>query len=144
VTTVIIVAAITIYGAVLLGLGVSGFSNEHALAARGVPAVAHVSATSGYGKGTIQVTYQVNGHAVQGTVGADPASVYRGEMLPVVYDPSSPGVVSLANDVNDTSSATSETIVGAVFLLLSPAAFLLSMISRHRHRRRAVRDVLGD
>jgi hypothetical protein len=48
-------------GAVLFGLGLSGFANVHALAASGVPTLGRVSATSGYGKTSIQVTYQVDG-----------------------------------------------------------------------------------
>jgi len=52
----ILLAGIVIYGAVLVGLGISGFVNEHELAASGVPAVGQVTATSGYGKNTIQVT----------------------------------------------------------------------------------------
>ena len=132
------------YGAILLGLGLSGFANAHALATRGVPALARVSATSGYGKNTIQVTYQVDGRAVQGTVGVEPSSVYQGERLSVVYDPSSPGVVSLASDVGDTSSAWAETVVGAFFLLLVPVAFLLTIFGRRRRRRRAINAALGD
>jgi Protein of unknown function (DUF3592) len=140
----VLLAGLTIYGAVSVGLGISGFVNEHELATSGVPAVARVTATSGYGKDTIQVTYQVNGRAVQGTVGADPSSVYQGEVLSVVYDPSSPGVVSLASDVGDTSSAWAETIVGAIFLLLVPVSFLLTIIGRRRRRRRAINAALGD
>jgi Protein of unknown function (DUF3592) len=140
----VLLAGLTIYGAVSVGLGISGFVNEHELATSGVPAVARVTATSGYGKDTIQVTYQVNGRSVQGTVGADPSSVYQGEVLSVVYDPSSPSVVSLAGDAGDTSSAWAETIVGAIFLLLVPVSFLLTIIGRRRRRRRAINAALGD
>ena len=141
---IILLAGLTIYGAVSLGLGISGFVNFHELATSGVPTVARVTATSGYGKDTIQVTYQVDGRSVQGTVGADPSSVYQGEVLSVVYDPSSPGVVSLASDVGDTSSAWAETIVGAIFLLLVPVSFLLTIIGRRRRRRRAINAALGE
>ena len=141
---IILLAGLTIYGAVSLGLGISGFVNSHELATSGVPTVARVTATSGYGKDTIQVTYLVDGRAVQGTVGADPSSVYQGEVLSVVYDPSSPGVVSLASDVGDTSSAWAETIVGAIFLLLIPVSFLLTIIGRSRRRRRAISAALGE
>jgi Protein of unknown function (DUF3592) len=141
---IILLAGLTIYGAVSVGLGISGFINEHELATSGVPTVARVTATSGYGKDTIQVTYQVDGRSVQGTVGADPSSVYQGEVLSVVYDPSSPGVVSLASDVGDTSSAWAETIVGAIFLLLVPVSFLLTILGRRRRRRRAINAALGD
>jgi hypothetical protein len=141
---IILLAGIVIYGAVSLGLGISGFVNEHDLAASGVPAVGRVTATSGYGKNTIQVTYPVGGREVQGTVSADPSSVYQGEVLSVVYDPSSPGVVSLASDVGDTSSAWAETIVGAIFLLLIPFSLLLTIIGRRRRRRRAINAALGD
>jgi hypothetical protein len=140
----VLLAGLTIYGAVSVGLGISGFVNEHELATSGVPTVARVTATSGYGNDTIQVTYQVNGRTVQGTVGADPSSVYQGEVLSVVYDPSSPGVVSLASDVGDTSSAWAETIIGAIFLLLVPVSFLLTTIGRRRRRRRAINAALGD
>jgi hypothetical protein len=141
---IIMLVGLTIVGAVSLGLGISGFINSRELATSGVPTVARVTATSGYGNDTIQVTYDVDGRAVQGTVGADPSSVYQGELLSVVYDPSSPGVVSLASDVGDTSSAWSETITGAVFLLLFPASYLLAWTSRRRRRRRAIRAALGE
>jgi hypothetical protein len=141
---IIIAAGLTIYGAVMLGLGVSAFSNEHALATSGVPAVAQVTATSGYGKDAIQVTYQVDGRQVQGTVGADPSSVYQGELVSVVYDPGDPSVVSLPSAVGDDSSAWSEVIVGAIFLLLFPVSFLLSVLGIRRRRRRAVQAALGD
>jgi hypothetical protein len=62
----------------------------------------------------------------------------------VVYDPSSPGVVSLASDVGDNTSAWAETIVGAFFFLLVPVTFLLTIIGRRRRRRRAVDAALGD
>ncbi len=141
---IIIVAGLTIYGAVMLGLGISGFVNAHALATSGVPAFAQVTATSGYGENTIQVTYRADGREVQGTVGADTSQVYQGEVLPVVYDPGNPQVVSLAGDVGDTSSAWGETIAGAIFLLLFPVSLLLTVISRRRRRRRAIRAALGD
>jgi hypothetical protein len=81
---------------------------------------------------------------VQGTIGVDPSSVYTGELLAVVYDPSSPSVVSLASDVGDTSSAWAETITGAIFLLLIPLSFLLAVAGRRRRRRRAINAALGD
>jgi hypothetical protein len=139
----VMVVGLTIYGAVLLGLGISGFVNESALASSGVPAIARVSATSGYGADTIQVTYPAGGHQVQGTVGADPGSVQVGEPLPVVYEPGDPQVVSLAGDVGNTSSAWGETIAGAFFLLLFPGSLLLAVIGRRRRRRRDIRAALG-
>jgi hypothetical protein len=141
---IIVMAGLVIYGAVSLGLGISGFVNEHELATSGVPTVARVTATSGYGKNAIQVTYQADGRATAGTIGVEPSSVYQGELLAVVYDPSSPGVVSLASDVGDTSSAWAETITGAIFLLLVPVSFLLATVSRRRRRRRAISAALGD
>jgi hypothetical protein len=72
VTGIIIMVGVIGYGGVLLGLGLSGFANVHALATRGVPALGRVSATSGYGKTSIQVTYQVDGRPVQGTVRPGP------------------------------------------------------------------------
>jgi hypothetical protein len=140
----ILLAGLIIYGAVSLGLGISGFVNEHELATSGVSAVGRVTATSGYGKDTIQVTYPVDGREVQGTLSVDPTSVYQGELLDVVYDPGCPGVVSLASDVGDTSSAWAETITGAIFLLLVPLSFLLTIIGRRRRRRRAINAALGD
>jgi hypothetical protein len=140
---IIIAVGVVGYGAIMLGLGLSGFANVHALASRGVPAVGRVSATSGYGKNTIQVTYQVNGRPVQGTVSADPGRVYQGEPLPVVYDPGHPQVVSLASDVGDTGSAWAETVVGAIFLALVPLSFLISLVSAGRRRRRSVQAALG-
>ena len=141
---VIAIVGLGVYGAVLLGSGVSNFGNEHALASSGVPAVATVTATSGYGKDTIQVSYDVHGRQVEGTVTADPAGFDRGEQLPVVYDPSEPGVVSLPSAVGDTSSAWVNVIVGSVFLLLFPVSLLISALSaRRRRRRRAVQAVLG-
>jgi hypothetical protein len=139
---IIVGAGVIGYGAVLLGLGLSGFANAHALATSGVPALARVSATHGYGRNTIGVTYRVNGRPVQGTVGAEPSRVYQGEPLAVVYDPGHPQVVSLASDVGDTGSAWVETILGAFFLALVPLSFLLSLISRRRRRTAAA--ALGD
>jgi hypothetical protein len=140
---VVMVIGLIGYGAVLLGLGLSGFANAHALATSGVPALARVSATSGYGKNTIQVTYQVHGRPVQGTVGADPSRVHQGEPLAVVYDPGHPQVVSLASDVGDTSPARVETILGAFFLALVPLCFLLALVSARRRRRRAAQAAPG-
>lgn len=144
VISIIVAGGLTIYGAVLLSLGISGFINEHALATSGVPTAAQVTATSGYGADTIQVTYQVHGHQVQGTVGANPSSVYLGETVAVVYDPGSPHVVSLPSAVGDTSSAWADTIVGAILLLLFPGLLLLTLISMRRNRRRAIRAALGE
>jgi Protein of unknown function (DUF3592) len=141
---IVIAAGFTIYGAVELGLGISAFINEHALATSGVPTVARVTATSGYGNDTIQVTYQVDGRQVQGTVGADPSSAYQGEVVAVVYDPGDPSVVSLPSAVGNDSSAWADVIVGAIFLLLFPVTFLLSMLAMRRRRRRAVRAALGE
>ena len=140
---VIIMVGVAGYGAVLLGLGISGFANVHTLATSGVPVVGRVSATSGYGKTSIQVTYQVGGRPVQGTVSADPSSVYLGEPLAVVYDPGHPQVVGLASDVGDTGSAWADTIVGVIFLALVPLSFLFSLISARRRRRRAVQAATG-
>ena len=140
---VIIMVGVAGYGAVLLGLGISGFANVHTLATSGVPVVGRVSATSGYGKTSIQVTYQVGGRPVQGTVSADPSRVYLGEPLAVVYDPGHPQVVGLASDVGDTGSAWADTIVGVIFLALVPLSFLFSLISARRRRRRAVQAATG-
>ena len=141
---IVLLAGTIIYGGVVLGLGISAFHNEQALSAHGVPAIARVTATSGYGRDTIGVTYPVDGHKVQGTVGADPSTVYRGEMIPVVYDPGSPQVVSLPGAVGDTGSAWGEVLAGAIVLLLFPGSFLLTLLLRRRRRRAAVRAALGD
>ena len=144
VLSLISLAVLVITGAVMLGLGISGYINAHTLASSGQLALAQVTATSGYGDDTIQVTYEVNGREVSGTVGADPSRVYQGEVVAVVYDPSSPQVVSLASDAGDTSSALGEMIVGAIFLLLLPVSMLFALISRRRNRRRAIRAALGE
>lgn len=141
---IIVVAGLTIYGAVLFGLGISGFVNEHALATSGRPALAQVTATSGYGNNTIQVTYPADGRMVRGTVGANVSAVHDGQFVAVVYDPGNPQVVSLAGDVGDTSSAWGETIAGVVVMLPLPLGLLLALISRRRSRRRAIRAALGD
>jgi Protein of unknown function (DUF3592) len=141
---IIVIVGLTIYGAVLLGLGVSGFVNAHALASSGKPALAEVTATSGYGENTIQVSYPVNGQLVQGTVGASTSAVHDGQFVSVVYDPGNPQVVSLASDVGDTSSAWGETIAGVVVMLPLPLGLLLAFIGRRRRRRRAIRAALGD
>jgi hypothetical protein len=140
---IIVIAGVAAYGAVLLGSGVSDFGNERALASGGVPAVAIVSATSGYGRDTIQVSYEVHGRQVEGTLTADPARLDRGEALPVVYDPSDPSVVSLPSAVGDTSSAWGDVIAGSVFLFFVPGSLVISVISGRRRRRRAVQAVLG-
>ncbi len=144
VLSIISLAILIITGAVMLGLGISGYINAHTLASSGQVAFAQVTATTGYGDDTIQVTYEVSGREVSGTVGADPSSVYQGEVVAIVYDPSNPQVVSLASDVGDTSSALGEMIFGAIFLLLLPVSMLFALISRRRSRRRTIRAALGD
>ena len=109
---IVVAAAVLVYGAVLLGLGISGLHNEHALAASGVPAVAQVSATHGYGRDTIQVTFVAGARTVQGTINVGGRSYLTGQPVPVVYDPTNPTVVGLAGDIGNTSSAWAETVVG--------------------------------
>jgi hypothetical protein len=141
---IVIVSAVTIYGAVLLGLGISGLVNENALASGGVSTFARVTATSGYGNDAVQVTYLAGIREVQGTVGVQPSSVYVGEVLPVVYDPGNPQVVSLSSDAGDTSSAWAEVIPGAIFVSLVPLSVLTGVLSRRRRRRRLIRGALGE
>ena len=141
---IVVAAAVLVYGAVLLGLGISGLHNEHALAASGVPAVAQVSATHGYGRDTIQVTFVAGARTVQGTINVGGRSYLTGQPVPVVYDPTNPTVVGLAGDIGNTSSAWAEIVVGAVFVALIPVCFLLSLLTARRRHRRAVRAVLGD
>jgi len=140
---VIAIVDLTVYGAVLLGSGVFDFGNERALASRGVPTVATVTATSGYGRDTIQVSYGVHGRQVQGIRTADPAGLDRGEQLPVVYDPGDPTVVSLPSAVGDTSSAWGNVIAGSILLLLFPVSLLISVLAAQRRRRRAVQVRAG-
>jgi hypothetical protein len=140
----IFLATLIIFGGVMLGLGISGFINAHTLTTSGQPDFAQVTATSGYGNDAVQVTYQVNGRQVQGTVDVRPSSVYQGEIVAVVYDPGNPQVVSLASDVGDASSALAQTSVGAVALLSIPASIVMALVSRRRSRRRAIRAALGE
>jgi Protein of unknown function (DUF3592) len=142
IVSVLRAAVFPVTGAILLGLGISGLHNEHSLVTRGVPVVARVSATHGYGRDAIQVSYLVHGRPEQGTVMASPSGYQLGETLPVVYDPSDPQVVAMAGALGSTSSAWSEVILGALSLAAIPAAFLISALSARRRRRR--RGAAGD
>jgi len=66
-------------GSLMLGEGISGVLDDNALASAGLPAVAQVTATSGYRANTIQVSYPADGRRARATVGADPGSFYRGQ-----------------------------------------------------------------
>ena len=140
---VIAAASVLIYGSVMIGLGISGLHHQDVLAVRGVSTTALVSATHGYGRDTIQVIYQAGTSTVQGTVNVGDRRYRTGQPVLVVYDPEHPGVVGLAGDIGDKSSAWAEIVIGAVFVALIPACYLLSVLTARRRHRRAVRAVLG-
>jgi hypothetical protein len=142
--TIIVAAAVLIYGAVMIGLGISGLHHENALAARGVSATALVSATHGYGRDTIQVVYHAGTGTLLGTVNVGDRRYRTGQPVLVIYDPQHPEVVGLAGDIGDTSSAWAEIIIGGLFVALIPLCLLLSLLTARRRHRRAVRAVLGD
>jgi len=143
IVSVLRAAVFPVAGAILLGLGISGLHNEHSLVTEGLPAIARVSATHGYGRDAIQVSYLVKGRQEQGTVTASPSSYQLGETLPVVYDPHHPQVVAMAGALGSTSSAWAEVIAGCLFLAMIPAAVLISASSARRRRRRAIGDRPG-
>jgi hypothetical protein len=138
---VIRVAIFVVAGVVLLGLGISGLHNRDVLVAHGVPAVARVSATSGYGRDTIQVTYPVRGRPTEGTIDVGTSTYKVGETLPVVYDPRSPQVVAAQGSATSSGAAWGEVGVGCFFLAVVLFAFLLSR--RSASTRRAARDSPG-
>jgi hypothetical protein len=139
----IVAASVLIYGAVMIGLGISGLHHENILATRGVSATALVSATRGYGRDTIQVIYQAGTSTVQGTVNVGDRRYRTGQPVLVIYDPEHPGVVGLAGDIGDKSSAWAEIVIGGLFVSLIPLSVLLSVLTARRRHRRAVRAVLG-
>lgn len=140
---VIAAASVLIYGSVMIGLGISGLHHENVLAVRGVSTTALVSATQGYGRDTIQVIYQAGTSTVQGTVNVGDRRYRTGQPVLVIYDPEHPGVVGLAGDIGDKSSAWAEIVIGGLFVALIPACYLLSLFTARRRHRRAVRAVLG-
>ena len=139
----IVAASVLIYGAVMIGLGISGLRHEDVLATRGVSTTALVSATQGYGRDTVQVVYQTGTSTVPGTVNVGDRRYRTGQPVRVVYDPQHPGVVGLAGDIGDKSSAWAEVVIGGLFVALIPACYLLSLFTARRRHRRAVRAVLG-
>jgi hypothetical protein len=142
---IIVAASVLIYGAVMIGLGISGLHHENSLATtRGVSATALVSATQCYGRDTIQVIYQAGNSTVQGTVNVGDRRYRTGQPVLVIYDPEHPGVVGLAGDIGDKSSAWAEIVIGGLFVSLIPLSVLLSVRTARRRHRRAVRAVLGD
>jgi hypothetical protein len=136
-------ASALILGVVLLGLGISGLHNEDMLARRGVPVAAQVSATHGYGRGTIQVAFPVATQMEHGTIHVGDSRYETGEPVLVVFDPRHPQVVGLAGHIGDTGSAWTEVVVGGIFLSLLPAAVLLSRLSARRRRLRAMPAGVG-
>jgi hypothetical protein len=129
-------AVFPVFGIILLGLGISGLHNAREIGAHGVPAVARVSATSGYGRDTIQVSYPVDGRTKTGTLGGTGYQV--GETLPVVYDPQSPGVVARPDQAGQTGSSWTEIGLGGLFLAVVPLALGISALSKGRRRARTV------
>jgi uncharacterized protein DUF3592 len=134
----IIRAAIFLVGGVIfLSLGISGLHNHHVLVAHGVRALARVTATSGYGRNTIQVSYPVGGRQTRGTIDVGAGSFQVGEAMAVVYDPQSPQVVAAPGTLGSASSAWTEVAVGCLFVAVVPAAFLISKNSARRRRQRS-------
>ena len=138
---VIRVAIFVVTGVVFLGLGISGLHNRDVLVAHGVPALAQVSATSGYGRDTIQVSYLVRGRLTEGTINVGTGTYQVGHTMPVVYDPQSPQVVAMRGSAASSGSAWGEVGVGCFFLAVVLFAFLVSR--RSASTRRAARDFPG-
>jgi hypothetical protein len=125
--------SVPVIGVIILGFGISGLHNHDVLVAQGVPVVARVSATSGYGRNTIQVSYPVGGRQTQGTIGVD-GTYHLGETVAVVYDPQSPQVVAAQGSLGSTFSAWSEVGTGCALLAFWPICFLISRRSARRRR----------
>ncbi len=134
-----------IAGFALIGFGLSGLLNASALATRGVPVVARVSATDGYGSSGLQLAYStVNGQGEHGTVsGVDRSAFHMGEPVPAVYDPDKPTVVSLAGGAGNPSNAEGEVAVGSLFLAIVALSLAFGTVSARRSHRRRVRAVMG-
>lgn len=128
-------AVFPVFGIVLLALGISGLHNAHEIGAHGVPVTARVSATSGYGRDTIQVSYPAGGRTRTGTLGGTGYQI--GETLPVVYDPQDPGVVARPGEAGKTGGSWTEIGIGAFFLAMVPLAFVISVLVNRRRRARA-------
>ena len=122
-------------GVIFLGLGISGLHNHHVLVTQGVPAMARVSAASGYGRNTIQVSYPVGGRQARGTIDVGAGTYHVGETIPVVFDPQSPQVVAARGALGSASSAWTEVGTGCLFMAIVPAAFLISKHSARRRRK---------
>jgi hypothetical protein len=127
-------AIFLVSGVVLLSLGISGLHDHHVLVAQGARAVARVTATSGYGRDTIQVSYPVGGRQTRGTIDVGAGTYQVGEAMAVVYDPQSPQVVAAQGTLGSATSAWTEVGTGCLFLALLPAAFLISWNSARRRR----------
>jgi hypothetical protein len=127
-------AILPICGVIFLGLGISGLHNHHVLVSRGVPTMARVAATSGYGRDTIQVSYLVGERQTKGTINVGAGSYHVGETMPVVYDPASPQVVAAPGALGSASSAWGEVGIGCLFTALVPAAFLIAKNSARRRQ----------
>jgi len=90
-----------------------------------------------------QVAGVIAAASVQGTVNVGDRRYRTGQPVLVIYDPEHPGVVGLAGDIGDKSSAWAEIVIGGLFVALIPACYLLSLFTARRRHRRAVRAVLG-
>jgi hypothetical protein len=128
-------AIFPICGVIFLGLGISGLHNHHVLVTRGVPAMARVAATSGYGRDTIQVSYLVGERQTTGTINVGAGTYHVGETMPVLYDPQSPQVVAAPGALGSASSAWAEVGTGCLFTALVPAAFLIAKSSARRRQK---------
>jgi hypothetical protein len=138
-------AILPVIGVILLVLGIEGLHNHQVLVTQGVPALARVSATSGYGRDTIQVSYPVRGRQTKGTIGVGEGTYQVGEAVAVVYDPRSPQVVAALGSLGSASSAWSEVGTGCFFLAIVPVAVLISLRASRRsaRRRRAAGSSIG-
>jgi len=135
-----------IAGLALIAFGVSGLHNSQELGTRGVPVLARVSATDGYGSTGVQFAYRTTtGRQVRGTVsGVNRSAFHLGEAVAVVYDAEAPGVVALPGDPGNRNGAATELAVGLVFIAVAVFTVVAGLASVRRSRRRAVRAVLGD
>jgi hypothetical protein len=133
---IISAAIFPVIGVILLVLGVKGVHNHQVLVTQGVLVLARVSATSGYGRDTIQVSYPVRGRQTKGTIDIGEDAYQVGEPVAVVYDPRSPQVVAAQASLGSASSAWSEIGTGCFFLAMVPLAVLLSFLARRSVLRR--------
>jgi Protein of unknown function (DUF3592) len=133
---IISAAMFPVIGLILLILGIVGLHNHQVLVTQGVPVLAQVSATSGYGRNTVQVSYPVRGRPTKGTINVGEGTYQVGEPVAVVYDPRSPEVVAAQASLGSASSAWSEIGTGCFFLAMVPLSVLFSFLTGRSARRR--------